>query len=42
MARVAYLESQRLPDGEEPGLEATRSYDPMRGTFAAGAQAAVV
>ena len=42
VARVAYLESQRLPDGEEPGLEATRSYDPMRGTFAAGAQAAVV
>src|SRR5581483_3710863 len=25
VARVAYLESQRLPDGEEPGLEATRS-----------------
>jgi carbon-monoxide dehydrogenase large subunit len=42
VARVAYLESQRLPEGEEPGLEATRSYDPMRGTFAAGAQAAVV
>ncbi|HEV7686124.1 MAG TPA: xanthine dehydrogenase family protein molybdopterin-binding subunit, partial [Acidimicrobiia bacterium] len=42
VARVAYLESQRLPDGEEPGLEATRSYDPLRGTFAAGAQAAVV
>ena len=42
VARAAYLETQRLPDGEEPGLEATRSYDPMRGTFAAGAQAAVV
>jgi carbon-monoxide dehydrogenase large subunit len=42
VARVAYLETQRLPDGEEPGLEATRSYDPMTGSFAAGAQAAVV
>jgi carbon-monoxide dehydrogenase large subunit len=42
VARVAYLESQRLPDGEEPGLEATRSYDPLTGAFAAGAQAAVV
>jgi carbon-monoxide dehydrogenase large subunit len=26
----------------EPGLEATRFYDPIRGTFAAGSQAAVV
>ena len=42
VAKAAYLESQRLPDGEEPGLEATRSYDPMRGTFAAGGSAAVV
>jgi aerobic carbon-monoxide dehydrogenase large subunit len=42
VAKAAYLESQRLPEGEEPGLEATRSYDPMRGTFAAGASAAVV
>ena len=42
VARVAYLESNRLPDGFEPGLEATRFYDPVRGAFAAGAQAAVV
>ncbi|MEW6476217.1 MAG: xanthine dehydrogenase family protein molybdopterin-binding subunit [Actinomycetota bacterium] len=42
IARAAYLDTQRLPEGEEPGLEATRSYDPGRGTFAAGAQAAVV
>jgi carbon-monoxide dehydrogenase large subunit len=42
VARVAYLESHRLPPEVEPGLEATRSYDPVRGTFAAGAQAAVV
>jgi carbon-monoxide dehydrogenase large subunit len=42
VARVAYLESNRLPDGVEPGLEATRFFDPIRGAFAAGAQAAVV
>jgi len=42
VARVAYFESHRLPADAEPGLEATRSYDPVRGTFAAGAQAAVV
>lgn len=42
VARVAYLESNRLPDGVEPGLEATEFYDPVRGAFAAGAQAAVV
>ncbi len=42
VARAAYLDTQRLPDDEEPGLEATRTYDPIRGTFAAGAQAAVV
>lgn len=42
VARVAHLETQRLPPGTEPGLEATRFYDPIRGTFAAGAQAAVV
>ena len=42
VARVAYLESNRLPDGIEPGLEATEFYDPIRGAFAAGAQAAVV
>ena len=42
VARVAYLETHRLPAGVEPGLEATRFYDPIRGTFAAGSQAAVV
>lgn len=40
VARVAYLESNRLPDGIEPGLDATRFYDPIRGAFAAGAQVA--
>lgn len=42
LARVAYLQSNRLPEGIEPGLEATEFYDPIRGAFAAGAQAAVV
>jgi len=42
VARVAYLESNRLPDGIEPGLEATEFYDPIRGAFAAGAQVAAV
>jgi carbon-monoxide dehydrogenase large subunit len=42
VARVAYLESNRLPEGIEPGLSATRFYDPIRGAFAAGAQAAAV
>jgi carbon-monoxide dehydrogenase large subunit len=42
VARVACLETQRLPADMEPGLEATRFYDPIRGTFAAGSQAAVV
>lgn len=42
VARVAYLESSRLPAGFEPGLEATRFYDPIRGAFAAGAQAAII
>jgi carbon-monoxide dehydrogenase large subunit len=42
VARVAYLESNRLPDGFEPGLDATRFYDPVMGAFAAGAQAAVI
>jgi carbon-monoxide dehydrogenase large subunit len=42
VARVAHLETHRLPPDMEPGLEATRFYDPIRGTFAAGSQAAVV
>ena len=39
---AAFLEPHRLPPGTEPGLEATKFYDPITGTFAAGAQAAVV
>ena len=39
---AAFLEPHLLPPGTEPGLEATRFYDPITGTFAAGAQAAVV
>ena len=42
VARVAYLESNRLPAGVAPGLEATRFYDPVMGAFAAGAQAAII
>ena len=42
VARIAHLETHRLPTDLEPGLDATRFYDPIRGTFAAGAQAAVV
>ncbi len=42
VARVAHHEAHRLPEGVAPGLEETRAYDPVRGTFAAGAQAAVV
>ena len=42
VCRVAFLEPHRLPPGAEPGLEATKFYDPVTGTFAAGAQAAMV
>jgi aerobic carbon-monoxide dehydrogenase large subunit len=42
IARIAHLETHRLPAELEPGLDATRFYDPIRGTFAAGAQAAIV
>lgn len=42
VARVAYLESNRLPDGFAPGLDATRFYDPVMGAFAGGAQIAVI
>jgi len=40
VGRVAYLESNRLPAGMEPGLEETRFYDPIRGAFTAGASRA--
>jgi carbon-monoxide dehydrogenase large subunit len=42
VARVAYLQSDRLPEGFEPGLEGTKFYDPIRGAFAAGAQLAAL
>ncbi len=42
VARVAYLESNRLPAGFEPGLDATRFYDPVMGAFAAGVQLAAI
>lgn len=42
LGRVAYLESNRLPQGIEPGLEATEFFDPIWGAFSAGAQAVVV
>lgn len=42
LARIAYLESNKLPEGIEPGLQATRFFDPIRGAFAAGAQAATI
>jgi carbon-monoxide dehydrogenase large subunit len=42
VARVANLETNRLPADVEPGLEATRFYDPIRGTFAAGSQAGII
>ena len=42
VARIAHLETHRLPPDTEPGLDVTRFYDPIRGTFAAGAQAAIV
>ncbi|NMO88569.1 xanthine dehydrogenase family protein molybdopterin-binding subunit [Actinomycetospora sp. TBRC 11914] len=42
VARVAYLQSDRLPEGFGPGLEGTEFYDPIRGAFAAGAQLAAI
>ena len=42
IARIAHLETHRLPPDLEPGLDATRFYDPIRGTFTAGAQSAIV
>ncbi|GLZ47815.1 dehydrogenase [Actinomycetospora sp. NBRC 106375] len=42
VAEVAYLRSDRLPEGFEPGLESTKFYDPIRGAFAAGVQIAAL
>ncbi len=42
VARVAYMQAHLLPSEIEPGLEMTRFYDPVHGTFAGGAQAFVV
>jgi aerobic carbon-monoxide dehydrogenase large subunit len=42
IARAAYLGAKRLPKGLEPGLEATRYYDPYIGTAANASHLAVV
>ena len=42
IARAAYAGARRLPKGMEPGLEATRFYDPYIGTAASAAHVAVV
>ena len=42
IARTAYLGARRLPKGMEPGLEATRFYDPYIGTAANATHVAVV
>jgi carbon-monoxide dehydrogenase large subunit len=42
IARAAYAGARRLPEGMEPGLEATRYYDPFFGTAANAAHVAVV
>jgi carbon-monoxide dehydrogenase large subunit len=41
VARVAYLEAQRLPEGEDPGLEALASFDPP-GTFSNATHGCIV
>lgn len=41
IARVAYLEAQRLPPEEDPGLECVASFDPP-GTFSNAVHAAIV
>ena len=41
IARLAYLETQRLPEGVEPGLECTASFDPP-GTFSNACHGAIV
>ena len=42
IARAAYLGRRRLPKGMEPGLEATRFYDPYIGTAASATHIALV
>jgi carbon-monoxide dehydrogenase large subunit len=42
IARSAYAGIKRLPKGMEPGLEATRFYDPYIGTAASASHVAVV
>ncbi len=42
IARAAYAGAKRLPKGMEPGLEATRFYDPYIGTAASATHVAVV
>jgi carbon-monoxide dehydrogenase large subunit len=42
IARAAYSGARRLPRGMEPGLEATRFYDPYYGTASSATHAAVV
>jgi aerobic carbon-monoxide dehydrogenase large subunit len=41
IARLAYLETHRLPEGVEPGLECTASFDPP-GTFSNACHGAIV
>ena len=41
LARLAYLETHRLPEGVEPGLECTASFDPP-GTFSNACHGAIV
>jgi len=42
IARAAHYGKKRLPKGMEPGLEATRFYDPYRGTASNATHVAVV
>ena len=42
IARAAYAGAKRLPEGLEPGLEATRFYDPYFGTASNATHVAVV
>ncbi|MBV9048311.1 MAG: molybdopterin-dependent oxidoreductase, partial [Solirubrobacterales bacterium] len=41
LARVSYLEVQRLPAGEDPGLDCVASFDPP-GTFSNAVHAAII